>query len=62
MRDMLHRLQPDKVDQCRFWLAALISALDTTKADQAHLPLQLLLLFLWKYMWASAILLLVLRR
>ena len=48
-------VQPDKVDQCRFWLAAVVSALETTRPLQAHYPLGLLLLFLWKYTWASAL-------
>ena len=46
-------MQPDKPDLCRFWLQALIGALGTTSLHAAFFPLQLLLLFLWKYTFSS---------
>ena len=47
-----HWLRPDKPDHCRYWLAGLVSALETCSPAEANLPLSLLLLFLWKYTWA----------
>ena len=46
-------MQPDKPELCRFWLAGLVSALNSAVPLDAFLPLDALVAFLWRYTWAA---------
>lgn len=46
-------MQPDRPELCRFWLASLTSALETSTLSEATSALQPLVVFLWRYTWAT---------